>query len=151
MALQEWCSPPQRGFSGLRHRDCLCRQASDSRSIANALLSYLLGKVCRQLAADIELPANDKVRQVVLALIILTVEQENLNVKAKSLGGYPEGDNFEVGELEHNPASGNISEFIHASSFTRFPAKSLQIPKILTKFAMKLYISWLIVVIEMLY
>lgn len=72
--------------------------------------------MCRQLAADIELPANDKVRQVVLALIMLTVEQENLTAKAKSLDGYPEGDNFEVRELDHNPASGDISEFIHTIS-----------------------------------
>ena len=62
--------------------------------------------------ADIELPATDKVRQVVLALIVQAVEQEILTVKAKSLGGYHEGDDFKVGELRHAPTSGNISEFI---------------------------------------
>ena len=55
-------------------------------------------------------------------------------------GGYAKSNDFKVGILGNKPQRGTFP-----SSFTRFPAKSLQIPRILTKFAMKLRISSAIV------
>ena len=40
------------------------------------VLSDFLGKACRQLAPDIELPAANKVRQLILAFIVQTIEQK---------------------------------------------------------------------------
>ena len=105
------------------------------------VLSDFLGKACRQLAPDIELPAANKVRQLILAFIVQTIEQEILAVKAKCFGGYPECNDFEVGELGHNPASGDISEFIYSISGEIFADS-----KNSDKFTMKLRISRQIVV-----
>ena len=63
------------------------------------VLSNFLGKACRQLAPEIELPAANKVRQLILAFIVQTVEQEVLAVKAKRFGCYAKSYDLKVGKI----------------------------------------------------
>ena len=77
------------------------------------VLSDFLCKTSRQLAPGIELPAANKVRQLFLAFIAQTIEQEILAVKAKRFGGYPECNDFEVGKLGNNTTAWYVSEFVH--------------------------------------
>lgn len=100
------------------------------------ILSNFFGKAGCQLAAGIELSAADQIGQVFPALMVQTMKQEILTVDAESLSRYAESYDLKVGKLETTPHRG-----IFPCSFTRFAAKSLQIPKILTNFAMKLHIG----------
>lgn len=80
------------------------------------ILANFFGKPCRQLTSDIELPAAYKVGQIVLALMVQTVEKEIFTVESKSLSRYAESHDLEIGELWNNTTSGHISEFIHSIS-----------------------------------
>ena len=80
------------------------------------ILADFFGKPRRQLTPGIELPAAYKVWQIVLALMVQTMEKEIFTVESKSLCCYAESYDLEVRELWDNPTSGHISEFIHTIS-----------------------------------
>ncbi len=107
------------------------------------ILADFFGKTSRQFTPDIEQSSADQVWQILLALMVKAMKKEILAVESESLGGYAQSHYFEVGKLRDNATAWYVPE---PSSFTRFPAKSLQIPRILTKFAMKLRINSAIVV-----
>ena len=80
------------------------------------ILADFFGKPRRQLTPGIELPAAYKVWQIVLALMVQTMEKEIFTVESKSLCCYAESYDLEVRELWDNLTSGHISEFIHTIS-----------------------------------
>ena len=80
------------------------------------ILADFFGKPSRQFAANIELTTTNKVWQIVLAFILQAMKQKVFTVESESLSCYAESDDFEVGELRDNSASGQISEFIHTIS-----------------------------------
>ena len=90
------------------------------------ILADFFGKPCRQLTSGIELPPAYKVWQIVLALMVQTMEKEIFTVESKSFSCYAEGHDLEVRELGDNPTAGYISEFIHLKSKTKrnFPLHS---------------------------
>ena len=100
------------------------------------ILADFLCEPCCQLTTGIELSAANQVWQVVFALMVQTIKQIVLTVNMKCLSCYAKSDDFQIGKLGNNTTTRYISELI-----VRFPAKSLQIPRILTKFVMKLRIS----------
>lgn len=77
------------------------------------ILSDFFGKPCRKLTPGIELPTANQVWQILLAFIVQTVKQEILAVKGECLRRYAQGDDFKVGELRDNAASGYVSAFIY--------------------------------------
>ena len=85
-------------------------------NVDSHILADFFGKSRRQLTSGIELPAAYKVWQIVLALMVQTIEKEIFTVESKSLSCYAESHDLEVRELRDNPASGHISEFIHTIS-----------------------------------
>ena len=80
------------------------------------ILADFFGKPCRQLAPGVELPAADQVWQIILALIVQTMEKEILTVEAKSLGCYTESDDLKVGKPGDDATTGHVSEFINTIS-----------------------------------
>ncbi len=100
------------------------------------ILANFFGKPRRQLRSGIELPAAYKVGQIVLALMVQTMQKEIFTVESKASAVIPRATTSRSENFGTTPHRGTFP-----SSFTRFPAKSLQIPRILTKFAMKLRIS----------
>lgn len=67
----------------------------------------------RQLAADIELPAADQVRQFIPAFIAQTIKKEILTVEPGSLRRYAESYDLQVGKLLNSTASGDVPEFVY--------------------------------------
>ncbi len=104
------------------------------------ILADFFCKSSRQLASGIELSATDQVGQILLTLIVQTMKKKILAIEAEGLGGNAKSDNLEVRNLGTTPHLGTFP-----CPLTRFPAKSLQISRILTKFTMKLRISSAIV------
>ena len=80
------------------------------------ILADFFGEQSRQFAAGIELTTADQVWQIVFAFIVQAMKQKIFTIEAESLSSYAESDDFKVGELRDNPASGHISEFIHTIS-----------------------------------
>lgn len=77
------------------------------------ILAYFFGKPCRQLTAGIELPTAYQVWQIILALMMQTMEKKIFAVKPERLGCYSQSDDFEVGKLRDSPTSGYIPMLIH--------------------------------------
>lgn len=80
------------------------------------ILAYFLCKPCRQLTPDIELPAADKIRQIILAFIVQSMKQKIFTVEPERLGSYAESHDFEVREFGNNATSGYIPKFIYTIS-----------------------------------
>lgn len=80
------------------------------------VLSDLLREPGRELAPGVELPAADKVWQILPALMVQTMKKEVLAVEPERLRRYTERHDLKVGELRHNPATRHVSQFIHPIS-----------------------------------
>ncbi len=80
------------------------------------ILADFFGKSRRQLSAGIELPAAYKVWQIVLALMVQTMEKEIFTVESKSLSCYAKSDDFQIGKFGNNTTTRYISEFIDTIS-----------------------------------
>lgn len=78
--------------------------------------AYFLCKLCRQLSSGVELPAADKIWQIIFALMMQTIKQIVFAVEVERLGGESQSDDFKVGELRNNSASRLVSQFIDTIS-----------------------------------
>ncbi len=83
----------------------------------NNILAYIFSQSHCELTSDVELPSADKVWQVVLALLVEAMKEREMTSRLENLGTAPHRGTF-------------------PSLFTRFPAKSFHIPRILAKFTM---------------
>ena len=77
------------------------------------ILADFFGNVRRQLSTHIELTTTYQVWQIILAFIVQAMKNEVFAVESKSLGGYAESDDFEVGELGDNATSWDVFKFIN--------------------------------------
>ncbi len=77
------------------------------------ILADFLCKSGRQLTTGIELPPTNQVWQIVLTLIMQTMEQKIFAVEAQSLCRYAKSNDFEVGKIGNNTTSGYIPELVN--------------------------------------
>lgn len=87
-----------------------------SINVYGYILADFFCKSGHEFAPRIELSATDQVGQILLTLMVQTMKQKILAVEAEGLGGYPECNDFKVGKLGNNTASGYVSMFINSIS-----------------------------------
>ena len=104
------------------------------------ILADFFCKTSRQFTLGIELSSADHVWQILLALMVQAMKEKIFTVEPESFICNANAMTSRSENLGITPQRGTFP-----SSLTRFPVKSLQIPRILMKFATKLHISSAIV------
>lgn len=105
------------------------------------ILADFFCKTGRQFTPCVELYAAYKVWQILLAHMVQTMEEKIFAVEAESSGDYAQNHDFKVGKFRNYTTTWYVAGAIYT-----ILTNSLYIPRILTKFVIKLCIGNAIVI-----